>query len=115
MSMNKLNARKITIDGKIFDSQAEAFRYQELLLLQRAKQISDLKTQVEYVLIPAQKENGKVIERKCSYIADFVYNENGKTVVEDVKGYRGGATYEIFKIKRKLMLHVYGIKIKEIC
>ena len=113
--MNKLNARKVVIDGKTFDSQAEAFRYQELLLLQRAKQISDLKTQVEYVLIPVQKENGKVIERKCSYIADFVYNENGKTVVEDVKGYRGGATYEIFKIKRKLMLQVYGIKIKEIC
>lgn len=56
------------------------------------------------------KETGKVVERECSYKADFVYTEGGETVVEDVKGYR---TKE-YIIKRKLMLHVYGIRIREI-
>jgi hypothetical protein len=65
------------------------------------------------VLIPSQKdENGKVIERECSYKADFVYFdiEANKTIVEDTKGFR---TPE-YKIKRKLMLYVHNIRIKEV-
>ena len=123
--MSKYHSRKITIDGETFDSQKEYRRYRELLLLQRAGAITELKRQVEYVLIPAQREpdkvgvrggiiKGKTIEQKCSYIADFVYQENGKTVVEDVKGYKQSTAYAVFVIKRKLMLYVHGIKIKEI-
>lgn len=108
----KYHNRKTVVNGHTFDSKKEAKRYSELLLLERAGAIHDLRTQVKYVLIPSQrsKETGKVIERECSYKADFVYTEGGETVVEDVKGYR---TKE-YIIKRKLMLHVHGIRIREI-
>lgn len=119
--MNKYHNKRVDIGGVVFDSVKEARRYQELSILEKLGEISDLRCQVEYELIPAQREpdsigkrggviKGKVIEKKCSYIADFVYIENGKTVVEDVKGFR---TPE-YKIKRKLMLYRHGIKIKEI-
>lgn len=100
------------IDGIKFDSKKEANRYQELKLMQRAGIIRDLQRQVKYVLIPSQKgDDGRVIERPCTYIADFVYiDENGKTVVEDTKGYRTND----YKIKRKLMLYIHGVKINEI-
>lgn len=109
--MNKYNARKVTIDGIAFDSAKEAARYRELKLMQRAGEIRDLRLQVEYELIPKQAG-----ERACNYIADFVYQDirTGKTVVEDVKGYKKGAAYSIFAIKRKLMLWRYGIKIVEV-
>lgn len=108
----KYNNKKVTIDGIKFDSKKEANRYQELKLMQRASIISDLQRQVKYVLIPSQKgDDGRVIERPCTYIADFVYiDENGKTVVEDTKGYRTSD----YKIKRKLMLYIHGVKINEI-
>ena len=113
--MNKYNAKKITIDGKTFDSKKEASRYSELKLLEKAGQISDLDTQVTFCLIPKQvDENGKVLERACTYKADFVYTENGKRVVEDVKGCKRSNAYQLFAIKRKLMLLNYGIRIKEV-
>ena len=83
--------------------------------MQRAGIISDLQTQVTYELIPSHYEvvNGKrkCIERACTYRADFVYYDvkNKQLIVEDSKGVRT----EVYKIKRKLMLHVHGIKIKE--
>jgi len=109
--MNKFNAKKITLDGKTFDSKKEASRYSELKLLEKAGQISDLDTQVTFCLIPKQTdENGRVLERACTYKADFVYTENGKRVVEDVKGCK---TKE-YIIKRKLMLFTHGIRIREV-
>jgi hypothetical protein len=79
--------------------------------MQRAGLISDLREQVPYLLIPAQRDDaGRLIERQCSYVADFVYvDSDGRTVVEDTKGVR---TKE-YVIKRKLMLHVHGIRILE--
>ena len=112
--MNKYRNRKLTINGITYDSVKEARRHAELLLLERAGQITNLRRQVKFVLIPAQRIDGKVVEHACSYIADFVYTQNGETVVEDVKGYKKGAAYTIFTIKRKLILHVHGIRIKEV-
>ena len=109
--MSKYNSKKTVVDGQTFDSKKEARRYQELLLMENAGVIKNLSRQVKFVLIPSQRdENGKVIERECSYKADFKYEEDGKTVVEDVKGYR---TKE-YIIKRKLMLYQYGIRIREV-
>ena len=109
--MAKYGNRKTIIGNKIFDSAHEAQRYRELLLLQKAGEIEDLRTQVKYELIPKQYgEDGKLIEKSVNYYADFVYMENGKTVVEDAKGCR---TKE-YIIKRKLMLHVHGIRIREV-
>ncbi|MBR2388176.1 MAG: DUF1064 domain-containing protein [Clostridia bacterium] len=120
---NKYHSRKITRDGMTFDSVKEYKRYNELLLLARAGAIQDLKRQVEFVLIPAQREpdtkgvrggiiKGKTIEHKCSYVADFVYTENGKTVVEDTKS--PATKTKDYIIKRKLMLYIHGIRIVEV-
>lgn len=107
----KYGNKKVTFDGIEFDSMKEMNRYAELKLLERAKKIKNLQTQVKYTLIPAQRIDGKVVERECNYIADFVYNDkSGKLVVEDTKGFRT----DTYKIKRKLMLWVHGIRIKEI-
>mgnify|MGYP002519560608 CR=1 FL=1 len=107
MAGNKFGAKKVTdpFTGEKFDSKAEYHRWCELRLLERAGKISRLKRQVKYELIP--KQDG---ERACNYVADFVYiDSDGNTVVEDTKGVRTDA----YKIKRKLMLYKYGIKIKE--
>lgn len=124
---NKYGARKVKApNGEIFDSQKEFQRYGVLRLLERAGKISDLKRQVTYELIPTQREEstevykvgpqkglpkpGAVLEKSCSYIADFVYKDNhGKTVVEDCKGFKT----EAYRLKKKLMLWVHGIQIKE--
>lgn len=109
--MAKYHNKKTIIDGIVFDSAKEARRYQELVLLQRAGEISDLQRQVPFVLIPSQMdENGKVVERPVRYVADFVYFEKGIYTVEDVKGVR---TKE-YVIKRKLMYQKYNIRVKEV-
>lgn len=126
----KYNTRKVEVDGILFDSKKEAARYVELKLLEQQGEITDLQLQKTYELIPAQyetferygkrghrlKDGKRLIERPVTYIADFVYQQDGKTVVEDVKGYRntGAAGYAMFVIKRKLMLHIHGIRIKEV-
>lgn len=97
-----------------FDSQKEKRRFDELKILQRAGEIRDLKTQVPFELIPAQKDkDGKTIERAVKYIADFTYaDKNGRFVVEDVKS--PATRTKDYIIKRKLMLFVYKIRITEI-
>ena len=117
----KYGAKKVEYDGMVFDSIGERNRYFELKLLEENGIISGLQRQVKFVLIPTQREAdiigkrggvkmGKVIEKECSYIADFVYEEDGKVVVEDFKGIKT----KDYIIKRKLMLWVHGIQIKEI-
>lgn len=96
-----------------YASKREAQRASELKLLERAGKISGLKEQVRFELIPKQiDELGHLLERECSYIADFCYIDlaTGKNVVEDAKGYK---TPE-YIIKRKLMLFMHGIRIKEV-
>ena len=125
---SKYHSKKVTTaEGLVFDSKKEAKRWAELQAMQFSGVITDLQRQVKFVLIPTQREpdtigkrggihQGKVIEKECSYYADFCYKitETGETVVEDVKGYKMGGAYSIFKIKKKLMLYVYHIKIKEV-
>lgn len=113
--MNKYHNQHVrTSDGIVHDSQWEATRWTELKLLERAGKIKNLNRQVKFVLIPKQVEyvgkKVKVVERECSYIADFVYQENGQTIVEDTKGLRT----KDYIIKRKLMLYMHGIKIREV-
>lgn len=98
-----------TVDGIEHDSKKEAARWQELNLMLRARLIEDLQRQVRFELIP--KQDG---ERACTYIADFVYidRKTGEKIVEDVKS--PATRTEAYRIKRKLMLFVHGIRIKEI-
>lgn len=111
--MNKYHAKKVVTPEGIFDSRKEHRRWCELRLLERAGKITKLRRQVSYSLIPAQYEEQykKCLERECVYKADFVYidTETGKEVVEDTKGVRTAD----YKIKRKLMLYRYGIRIRE--
>ena len=124
-SRSKYHNRKITAGGETFDSRKEYRRYLELQLLEKSGVIRDLHRQVRYDLIPEAREpdrygpkggihKGKVIERGVSYIADFVYRSvlpsgEEELVVEDCKGMRTGE----YKIKRKLMLFIHGIRILE--
>lgn len=121
--MSKYLNQKIRAFGEVFDSKKEFDRFVWLHAMQKRGKIKDLRRQVKYVLIPTQREpdvigprggvtKGKLIEKECSYYADFVYTEvsSGKQIVEDVKGMR---TKE-YQIKRKLMLHVHGIRIHEV-
>jgi hypothetical protein len=119
--MSKYHSKKTVVNGIEFDSKKEARRFAVLQALEQDGKIKGLRRQVEFELIPAHYEpdtvgprggikKGKVIERKCSYIADFVYVEDGKVVVEDAKGMR---THD-YVIKRKLMYHIHGIRIKEV-
>ncbi len=100
------NIKTVTADGIKHDSRKEARRWVELTLLQRAGEISDLKRQVKYELIPKQEG-----ERAVTYIADFVYadKKTGNTVIEDCKGFKT----DVYRLKKKLFLYRYGIKIKE--
>ena len=100
--MNKYRNKKITVDDYIFDSIQESRRYKELKLLLRAGKIQDLELQPHFLLQESFKKNGKTY-RKIEYIADFKYIENGKTIVEDVKGLQT----DVFKIKHKLFEKKY--------
>ena len=95
-----------------FDSKKELKRFAELQALEKSGEITDLRRQVKFELIPAQKDkDGRSIERGCNYIADFVYNRNGEMIVEDVKS--KATMTSVYVLKRKLMLHVHGIRIQE--
>ena len=120
------NIKTRALDGTVFDSHKEARRWDELLLLQRAGKITELRRQVEYELIPAQyetyerygkkgqrlKDGVRLLERKVCYVADFVYTdaETGENIVEDAKGVRT----KDYILKRKLMLALHSIRIREV-
>ena len=103
--LSKYHAKKVTVNGITFDSKHEAERWAELQILQRAGVIEKLKRQVRFELIPPQKG-----DRGVSYYADFTYLQNGELVVEDAKGFK---TPE-YIIKRKMMLWLHKIRIREV-
>lgn len=117
--MNKYRNRKTVRNGISFDSQKEADRYDELMLMQCSGAIKDLKLQPEFTLQEAFKTPEGETVRAIRYRADFSYQRptepdcSGKVywipVVEDVKGYK---TKE-YEIKNKLMKN-HGVYIKEI-
>ncbi len=100
--MSKYQNKKTQIGMYVFDSIAESKRYKELALLEKAGQIKGLKLQPKFLLQEGFEKNGKTY-RKIEYIADFMYIENGKIIIEDVKGMET----EVFKLKRKLFEYRY--------
>jgi hypothetical protein len=99
---SKYGAKKTVVDGITFDSQAEATRYGVLKIVQASGLIRDLRLQVPYQITV----NGKKV---CRYVADFVYIESDKEVVEDVKGMKT----PVYNLKKKLMEAVFGVVIFE--
>ncbi len=100
--MSKYNNKKVIVEDYVFDSIQESRRYKELKLLERTGKIQNLELQPHFLLQDSFRKNGKTF-RKIEYIADFKYIENGKTIVEDVKGIQT----EVFKIKHKIFEKIY--------
>lgn len=105
---SKYHAKKTVVDGITFDSKREADRYLVLKSMEEDGTIEDLRRQVRYELIPAFDVDGKH-HRAVSYVADFVYRENGHEVIEDVKG----VVTDVYRLKRKLVAYRYGANIRE--
>lgn len=106
---NKYHNKKVEYDGIKFDSTKEKNRYIGLKQLERLGVIQNLQRQVKYELQPSFKLNGKTI-RSITYIADFVYIQDGVEIIEDVKGMR---TKE-YLLKKKMFEYKYQKEIKEI-
>lgn len=110
--MSKYNSRKTVIDDITFDSKKEAKRYVELKKKQEEGEITDLRLQVPFELVPSftiEIDGKKRKRRNIRYIADFTYYENGQKVVEDVKGRKT----DVYKLKKKLFEYKFKITIKE--
>lgn len=105
---SKYHAKKTVVDDITFDSRREACRYLTLKGMEENGAIEDLRRQVSYELVPAFDVDGRHY-RPVYYVADFVYVEDGRTVVEDVKGMRT----DVYKLKSKLFARRYGMSIKE--
>lgn len=105
---SKYHAKKTVVDGITFDSKREADRYLVLKSMEEDGTIEDLRRQVRYELIPAFDVDGRHY-RPVFYVADFVYVEDGKEVVEDVKGMRT----DTYRLKSKLFARRYGKAIRE--
>jgi hypothetical protein len=99
---HKFHAKRTYVDSIAFDSKKEAARYQELRLAEKAGVIANLELQPRYPLIVNNVALG-------SYVGDFLYEENGERVVEDVKGMKT----PVYRLKKKLLKAIYGIDIRE--
>ena len=121
------NCKTKSSDGIVFDSHKEASRWEQLRILERAGEITDLQRQVKYEIIPAQyetyeryskrgerlKDGTRLVERKAEYVADFVYTTKlGELIVEDTKSV--ATRTKEYILKRKLMRLVHGIRIHEV-
>lgn len=100
--VNKYHAKKTEVGGIVFDSKRESSRYRDLKIMEREGLITGLTLQPKYPL----EVNGVKIG---NYIGDFLYTEDGQRVVEDTKGVKT----PVYKLKRRLMLALYGIHIRE--
>ena len=123
--MAKYKNKKVRVGDLTFDSQKEYDRWRVLCWREKSGAITDLERQVVFELIPAQRlpsgevykkgckkgqpKPGRVVEKAVNYVADFTYFEGEDFVVEDSKGHRT----KDYIIKRKLMLWVYGIRVRE--
>ena len=130
---SKYKNRKVEIDGQVFDSAKEASIYRDLKAAAARREIDRFETQVKFVLLPNQRDGscstltqngrwcltvtpgkGKVIERECAYIADFVVHHlDGEVAVIDCKSSmtRG---LPVYRLKKKLLRLVHGIEIQEV-
>ena len=102
---HKYGAKAVEVDGTRFPSKAEARRYRELKLMEKANVIVGLKVHPRYDLLAI----GGV--KVCVYEGDFEYQVPGNGLVtEDVKGVRT----PLYKLKARWFEAQYGRPIVEI-
>ena len=112
---NKYGAKRTRVNGIWFDSKREAERYKLLKAMQMAREITDLELQPEFPLMIGDRpvlmrSKGYPNGRRVKYIADFRYEQDGKTIIEDVKGMRT----DVYKLKKAIVETIYGIKVIEV-
>lgn len=121
---SKYGNKKVEIDGHVFDSRKEAKYYLYLKEKEKEGEISNIRLQVPFEIVPAvyetqivhlktkDKEVNRCVQRAVHYIADFVYtvNDTGEDEVVDVKGWRT----EGYRLKKKMMRAFNGIDIIEV-
>ncbi len=105
---SKYRNKKTVLDGITFDSKAEAKRYAELKLLERGKVINNLELQPKFKILGTLRVDGHRTMSVKYYIADFMYQRDGKTIVEDVKGMKT----PVYQLKKQLFLSLYGDKVE---
>lgn len=103
---SKYNSKKQSIDGVVFDSKKEAARFLILKNMVASGKIRNLVIQPEFILQESFVYKGKSV-RPIKYVSDFKYNlPSGEIVVEDVKGQKT----QVYLLKRKMFLKIYGEK-----
>lgn len=101
--MSKYNSIKTEVDGFLFDSRAESYRYTELKLWEKTGEITDLELQPKFPIIVNDK-------KIAVYIADFRYKHGQEVIIEDVKGVKT----PVYRLKKKLVEAIYSISITEV-
>ena len=104
---NKFGAVRVKLDGFTFASKKEAKRYGELKLLEKAGEIRNLVVHPRYKL----ELDGVLL---CTYVGDFQYQDGMGIVWEDIKGYKNGPAYDLFRLKKNLMAAIAGIEVVEL-
>ena len=123
----KYNNTKIEFDNIKFDSKREMKRYLVLKEAQDKGIITDLELQPKYELIPAIREEyikhlktkdkveTRTVQLAITYTADFRYQKDGATVVEDVKASPNMAALDkAFLLKEKMFRYFFGFPIKRV-
>lgn len=100
---NKYHANKVEMDGVVYDSKKEAKRAAVLIQQEKYGIITNLQRQVSFELQPGYTNNKGAKIRPITYRADFTYEQDGKKIVEDCKGFR---TKE-YSIKKKIFEYKY--------
>ena len=103
---SKYKNNKVTVDNIQFDSKSEAARYSQLKIMEGKGLIDNLELQPAFIIQDSCKimyEGKKKTQLKIKYIADFMYIENGKVIVEDVKSLFTSKD-SVYKIKKKMMV-----------
>lgn len=121
----KYGNTKVEWCGIKFDSKREMQRYLVLKDAERKGLIYCLTLQPKFELVPAvrekyikhlktkDKECERVVQLAITYTADFAYYKNGEFIVEDCKISKTLQPKE-YVLKKKMMLALKGIKIKEV-
>lgn len=107
----KYRNKPCQIGSEKYRSQREMKRHHDLLMLEKAGHVSDLRREVPFELVPGVRfKTAKRATPPLRYLADFTYMHKGEYTVEDAKGVRT----PLYKAKRHLMLAIHGIEVKEV-